>query len=177
MKNPNNISIIAAIDKNRAIGYKNRLLCYLPADLRHFKELTLGHTVIMGRKTFESLPNGALPNRRNIVVSRRKLNLSSNSSLPENTSLFIKKSIAEALDFAKNDEKIFIIGGESVYRATIDIADTLYITQIDGEFTADKFFPEIDFKIWKEKERFDFQKDEKNRYNFSFITYEKILKS
>ena len=160
------------MDNNNAIGYKNRLLCYLPADLKHFKTLTSGHTVVMGRKTFESLPNGALPNRRNIVVSSSAVNLQS-CSLPENTSLFVKKTIAEALEFAKNAEKIFIIGGESIYRATIDIADTLYVTKIDAAFVADRFFPKIDMSIWHEKERFDFQKDETNRYNFSFITYQK----
>lgn len=170
LKIQNHISIIVAIDNNNAIGYQNRLLCYLPSDLKHFKALTTGHTIVMGRKTFESLPNGALPNRRNIVVSNSVFNLQTND-LPENTSLFVKKSIAEALEFAKNDEKIFIIGGESIYSATIDIADTLFITKIDAEFLADKFFPEIDLNIWQEKERFDFQKDKTNRYNFSFITY------
>lgn len=174
MRNSNSISIIAAIDNNNAIGYKNRLLCHLPADLRHFKELTSGHTVIMGRKTFESLPNGTLPNRHNIVISHEKLHTNTNLSA-DGTSFIIKNSIYEALNCVKNDEKIFIIGGESIYNKTIDIADILYITKINAEFTADRFFPEIDMKIWQEKERFDFQKDEKNRYNFSFITYEKIL--
>jgi dihydrofolate reductase len=119
------------------------------------------------------LPNGALPNRRNIVISGGKLKTPP-ESLPENTSLFVKKTTDEALEFAKNDEKVFIIGGESVYRATIDIADTLYITEIDAEFKADRFFPEIDPKIWQEKERLHFQNDKLNRYNFSFIIYEKI---
>jgi len=172
----NNISIVAAIADNNAIGYENRLLCYLPADLKHFKALTSGHTVVMGRKTFESLPNGRpLPNRKNIVVSSAT-NILKINNLPENTSLFVKKNIAEALEFAKNDEKIFIIGGESIYRATMDIADILYITKIDAEFTADKFFPEINLDIWQEKERFDFEKDKSNHYNFSFITYEKKIR-
>ncbi|GHT19748.1 dihydrofolate reductase [Bacteroidia bacterium] len=176
-KNTMKLSLIAATANNNAIGYRNQLLCHLPADLQHFKRLTTGHTILMGRRTFESLPNGALPNRRNIVISNSLCidTVWSECALPLQTpqQAIVKKSLKEALDFCKNEEEVFVIGGESIYRQTIEIADTLHITHIHADFTADTFFPKIDLTVWQEKERFDFQKDEKNCYNYSFVKYER----
>lgn len=114
------IIIIAAVAQNKAIGYKNGLLYRLSADMKHFKSLTVGNTVLMGRKTFESLPKGALPDRRNIVVSRNR-----NAEFP-GCELF--HSIDEALAACKPDEKVFIIGGASIYSETIGIATRLALT-------------------------------------------------
>jgi dihydrofolate reductase len=120
----------------------------------------------MGRRTFESLPKGALPNRRNVVIS-------SLLTQPKDNSFFVKKTIKAALSFCKNDEKVFVIGGESIYRQTIEMADTLHITHIHADFTADTFFPEINTEEWKEKSRQSFYPDEKNRFSYSFVDYER----
>ena len=119
------IAIIAAIDKNNALGFKNRLLFYLPDDLKRFKALTTGHTVVMGRKTFDSLPKGALPNRRNIVLSR-----STRLELP---GAEVYASLEEALLHCANNEQVFIMGGASVYKQAMPLADRLYMTEIDAE--------------------------------------------
>ena len=135
------IIIIAAIDRNRALGYKNQLLFHLSADLKRFKELTTGHTIIMGRHTFESLPKGALPNRRNIV-------LSSNNELSF-PNAEVLSSLKLALNHCSNDEKVFIIGGAEVYKQAIERADQLYLTEIDAMASnADVYFPVIDPNIW-----------------------------
>jgi len=160
------ISIIAALGRNNEIGKSNELLCHLPSDLKHFKAITLGHTVIMGRKTFESLPKGALPNRKNIVISR-------------NSELKIKGAeVCSSLDFAFlktiNEEEVFIIGGAQIYTQTLPFADRLYITRIHASFPeADVFFPSINWSIWKETGRETFPADEKNPYSFTFLEYEK----
>jgi dihydrofolate reductase len=132
--------IIVAIANQYAIGKDNRLLCHLPADLKHFKEITNGHTVIMGRNTFFSLPKGALPNRRNVVLS------------PDDetfTGCETAHSIEEALALCANDEKVFFIGGAMIYRQAYPIVDKLYLTQIHADFEADTFFPEIDYDQWE----------------------------
>ena len=160
------ISLIAVLGKNNEIGKGNELLCRLPSDLKRFKEITLGHTVIMGRKTFESLPKGALPDRRNIVVSR-------------NTELKIKGvEIYSSLDYALlksiNEFEVFIIGGAQIYAQALPFADRLYITRIHSSFPeADVFFPSINWNMWKETGRETFPADEKNPYPFTFFEYEK----
>lgn len=161
------IIIIAAIDRNRALGYKNQLLFHLSADLKRFKELTTGHTIIMGRHTFESLPKGALPNRRNIV-------LSSNNELSfPNAEVF--PSLELALNRCRNDEKIFIIGGAEVYKQAIEKADKLYLTEIDATASkADVYFPVFDSKVWHEKRREAHPMDEKHAFAYSFVDYERI---
>lgn len=161
------IIIIAAIDRNRALGYKNQLLFHLSADLKRFKELTTGHTIIMGRHTFESLPKGALPNRRNIV-------LSSNNELSfPNAEVF--SSLKLALNHCSNDEKVFIIGGAEVYKQAIERADQLYLTEIDAMASnADVYFPVIDPNIWHEKRRESHPMDEKHVFAYSFVDYERI---
>lgn len=158
------IIIIAAVAQNKAIGYKNGLLYRLSADMKHFKSLTVGNTVLMGRKTFESLPKGALPDRRNIVVSRNR-----NAEFP-GCELF--HSIDEALAACKPDEKVFIIGGASIYSETIDIATRLALTFVhDIPEKADVFFPEYDNSLWKEVGRESHKADERNEKDFDFVDY------
>ncbi len=158
------ISIIVATDKNRAIGYKNRLLFWLPDDLKRFKALTTGHTIIMGRKTFESLPKGALPDRRNIVLSRKE-----DLSYP-NTEIF--HSLEAAINACKEEAELFMIGGESIYRETLPLATRLYVTEVDTTAPqADAFFPEIDLTVWQEKSREFHPADETHPFSFAFVDY------
>lgn len=160
------ISIIVAINKNNGIGYKNELLYWLPNDLKRFKSLTTGHTIIMGRKTFESLPKGALPNRRNIVLSSRDVTFPGAECF---------HSLQDALDACKGEEEIFIIGGASLYKEAVAVADRLYITEIeDAEKEADAFFPEISKEQWHEKSRECHPTDEKHLYSYCFCDYERI---
>ncbi len=161
------ITIVVAMGKNREIGVDNQLLWHLPKDLKHFKELTSGHPIIMGRKTYESIGK-PLPNRTNIVISRKT------DWFEEG--ILIVGSIKEALKFAKKiDENVFIIGGGNIYEQTIDLADQLEVTLVDAELNADTFFPKIDEKIWLKTNEITHQKDEKNQFDFSFQTFERIL--
>ena len=160
------ISIIAAVADNYAIGYLNKLPWHLPADLKHFRQLTTGHAVVMGKRTFESLPNGPLPNRKNIV-------LTSIMSEGVNEGYFEADSMDDVFYLTEKEEKVFIIGGTSVYKQTFDKADTLYITWIHSTFMADTFFPEINFDEWDEVSREDFSADDKNPYNYSFSVYQR----
>lgn len=163
------ITIIAAIGHNNALGKDNQLLWRLPKDLKHFKTLTENHPVVMGRKTYESIGK-ALPNRTNIVVSRKP------NWFQEG--ILIVSTLKEALKFAKKiDETIFIIGGGEIYKQTMDLADRLEITLVEGDFDADTFFPEIDPKVWKKINEEFHEKDEKNEYSFHFQTFEKINNS
>ena len=160
------ISIIAAIDHKRAIGFENKLLFWLPADLKRFKALTTGNTIIMGRKTFDSLPKGALPNRRNLVLSRNA------DTHCEGAEVF--GSLQEALEHCPEDTHLYVIGGESIYRQAFPLADELCLTEIDAEAAkADAFFPEIDFTQWVETEREEHAADEKHAHNFAFVTYQR----
>ncbi len=135
------INIIACVDANNAIGYKNQLLFHIPEDMKRFRTLTIGHTILMGRKTFESLPHGALPNRRNIVVSHQNIQL-------ENCEVF--PSIKQALD-ACQDDVVFVIGGSSIYEQTLQLADKIYLTQVESASAyADTFFPEFHKEEWDE---------------------------
>lgn len=161
-------TIVVAMGKNNEIGSDNQLLWHLPKDLKHFKEITSGHPVIMGRKTYESIGK-PLPNRTNIVVSRKK------DWFKEG--ILIVGSIKEAVKFAKKiDEEIFIIGGGTIYDQTMEIVDKLEVTLVKANLEADTFFPEIDSKIWKKTNEICHEKDEKNQYDFCFQTFEKILK-
>lgn len=168
------INIIAAIDNNRAIGYQNKLLFHIDEDMKHFKQLTTGHTIVMGRRTFESLPNGALPHRRNIVVSTtmKQRELVEGYSYHKQQGIEVFSSLTEALAACANEEDIYIIGGESIYRQTLPLADRLCLTEIaDIPEGADAFFPEYDG--WKETVREDHDTDEKHHYRYSFVDYEK----
>ena len=155
------LSIIACISQtNRAIGYQNRLLYHIKSDLTRFRELTTGHTIIMGRKTYESLPNGALPHRRNIVVSR---------SLKEMEGCEVYPNLDAALKAAESPQEIFIIGGESIYRQSLPAAHKLYLTVVDdAPQQADAFFPEINPEEWELIEK---EMRNENGLSFSFLTY------
>ena len=158
------LSLIAAIDRRRAIGYQNKLLFWLPNDLKRFKALTTGHTILMGRKTFESLPKGALPNRRNVVLSS-----SASLSLP---GAEVFHSLEEALASCHADEHVYIIGGESLYRQALPLADELCLTEIDAEApAADAWFPPIDPAAWHEKSRDARPADEKHPCPYAFVNY------
>lgn len=160
------ISIIAAVAQNLAIGNGNKLLYWLPNDLKRFKALTTGHTVIMGRKTFESLPKGALPNRRNIVLSRTV------SSFP-GTEVF--GTLADALRSCAPDEDVYIMGGESVYRQALPVADRLCLTEVDDTpEAADAFFPKFDNGKWQPVWSEDHDIDEKHAQKYRFVNYERI---
>lgn len=160
------ISIIVAIGERNEIGRNNGLLCRLPSDMKHFKELTTGHTVVMGRKTFETLSKGALPNRKNIILTRNK------DLLFENCLIY--SSLLEAIDNEKDNDEIFIIGGGEVYRQALSLATKLYLTKIHAEFDdADTFFPEINYAEWKEVNREEHKADDKNPYDYTFLLYTK----
>jgi dihydrofolate reductase len=158
------ISIIAALDENNVIGKDNKLIWHLPADLKHFKELTTGHHLIMGRKTWESIGSKPLPNRTCIVITRDK-NYKAEGGI-------LAYSLEEALSLVKNDEEVFIAGGAEIYKQAMGLAHKLYITRVHHSFNGDAFFPVIG-KEWFEAINNDFEKDEKNKYDFSLCEYEK----
>jgi dihydrofolate reductase len=159
-------SIIVAVDNNNAIGKDNKLLWHLPGDLKYFKAVTNNHTVIMGHNTYKSLPNGALPNRRNIVISRDK-----NLSYPN---VEVYSSLDDAIEKCQNEKEVFIIGGAMIYKDAISIADKLYITLVDHTFgEADTFFPEINKAEWVEISKTENPADEKNSFAYSFVIYER----
>lgn len=155
------LAIIVCVAKNNAIGLNGGMIYHQRADLKRFKELTTGHTVVMGRLTFESLPKGALPNRRNIVLTRGE------RSFP-NTEVF--PSLQEALKHCGEEERVFVIGGSSVYGESLPLADELYLTLVDDiPAEADTFFPQIDFEEWEETFRESHPADEQNDQPYTFI--------
>lgn len=154
------ISIIVAIDQAGGIGKDNDLLCPISADLKRFKKLTTGHTIVMGRKTFESLPKGALPNRRNVVISTQSDLKLSNCEL--------LSSPDEVLRIAEQ-ERVFIIGGGSIYTYFLPLADELFLTQIKANYEADTFFPTIEWEAWEECAREEHEKDEKAGVAYAFV--------
>ena len=150
------ISIVVAIAENGAIGYKNDLLWHLPADLKRFKEMTTGHSIIMGSRTFRSLPKGALPNRRNIILSRTQQDFPGAewAASPE-----------VALELVGEEAEAFVIGGAQVYEQMLPYTDKIYLTRVHADFPeADTFFPELDMSEWVELSRTEYPADEKNRY-------------
>lgn len=158
------LSIIVALAKNNVIGKDNKLIWHLPEDLKRFKKLTTGHTIIMGRKTFESLGR-VLPNRKHIV-------LTNNSNMKiEDENVEVISDIKLLDSYINSKEENFIIGGASIYSLLMPYANKMYITKIDEEFEGDVYFPEIDNKIWQEVERERGIKNEKNPYNYEYITY------
>jgi len=187
------ISIIVAMDRNGAIGKRGSLPWYLPADLKRFKELTMGHPIIMGRKTFDSIGR-VLPGRTNIVVTR---NSSLGTKLPSGDILRVS-SLEEAFMAAASSDtsfscsqsqggvasneasdsvcktEIFVIGGGEIFKEAMPLADRLYATEISTEVdNADIFFPEIDDRMWQEMKRESFLSDEENKYAYSFVVYER----
>ncbi len=159
------VTIIAAVAKNNALGKDNQLIWHLPADLKRFKKITLGHHVIMGRKTFESLGK-PLPNRTTIIITKNQ-NYTADGCI-------VVDSLNKAIKAAKNDENPFILGGGEIYKQAMNIADILDLTIVHQEFDADVFFPKIDYTIWKETFREDFKADDKNKYDYSFVKYQRI---
>ena len=156
------INIIAAVAQDRAIGFQNKLIYWLPNDLKRFKALTTGHTIIMGRNTFLSLPKGALPNRRNIVLSRTVTDFPGCDVYP---------SLEEALAHCTKDEDVYIIGGASVYTQALSLADRLCLTEVDDTpKEADTFFPEYKAD-WREVAREDHDIDERHAQRYAFVNY------
>lgn len=164
-----NISIIVAVGSNNAIGKDNTLIWHLPADMKFFKEKTTGHCIITGRKNYESIPEKfrPLPNRTNIVITRQADYYAPGA--------IVTSSVETALEKAKStgDTEIFIIGGGDIFRQSLHLADTIYLTKIEESFDADVFFPELDPVQWKEVARVNGIRDEKNKYDYTFYTYKK----
>jgi dihydrofolate reductase len=156
------ITIIAAIADNNALGKDNQLIWHLPADLKRFKKVTLGHHIIMGRKTFESLGK-PLPKRTTIIITRNKNY--------KQAGCIVVNSLSEAVEAAKADPNPYILGGAEIYKQAMKIADKLDITFVHHTFEADAFFPEIDVNEWEEISREDFEANELNAYNYSFVTF------
>lgn len=159
------ITLVVAKSDNNIIGRDNQLIWRLSNDLKHFKQITTGHPVIMGRKTFDSVGR-PLPNRTNIVITRN----------PDwkAEDVLVAFSVQEAIEIAQNlDPEIFIIGGGNIYQQSMDIADVIEVTEVHHQFEGDAFFPNIDQNIWKEVSRESFQKDEKNEFDYSFVRYKK----
>lgn len=165
-KNSIELTIIVAAGEDNAIGKDNDLIWHLKDDLKHFKKLTSGHHIIMGRKTFESFPK-PLPNRTHIVITRQN-----NYKVPDG--VIVVSNLEDALDAARNDNQPFIIGGGEIYKQSINLADKLELTRVHATFDgADTFFPDIDLNQWKEISRTTHDADEDHKYAFSFITYER----
>ena len=160
-----NISIIVAVAKNWAIGKNNQLLWHIPADLKRFKQITLGHQLIMGKLTYLSLPKRPLAKRTSIVIT----------DIRDETfeGCITVYSIQQALDLCNDREETFIIGGGSVYRQFLPYANKLYLTVVHKDFEADTFFPEIDTNQWKLVEQSDHGPDETNEFSYSFLVFEK----
>lgn len=158
------ISAIVVTDINSAIGKDNELLVHFPADLKRFKSLTTGHSIIMGRKTFDSLGK-PLPNRRNIVISRQ-----SQLNIP---GVEICQSIEQALKYCNSEAEVFIIGGAEIYKQFFHLIDIIYLTRIHKAFEADTYFPLIDSTEWKLIEQEDFAPDDKNKFPYSFLKYQR----
>ncbi|MDX3913484.1 MULTISPECIES: dihydrofolate reductase [Olivibacter] len=160
-------SIIVAASKNNAIGKNNELLWHMPADLKFFRKTTSGHTVIMGRKTFESVGE-ALPKRRNIVITRQANFQADN--------IEVVNSLEEALAACEHEkEEIFIVGGAQIYEQAMSLTDRIYLTRINHDFQdADTFFPEINDEEWQLEEVEHHESDEKNPYDYSFYLYSKV---
>ena len=156
------IEAIVAIDENGAIGRQGDLLCHLPADMKHFKEVSMGHSIIMGRKTFESFPRRPLPGRQNIVIT-------SNTGW-RHSGVTVAHSLEKAIKVAETS-KVFIIGGAQVYELALPCVDVLHLTVIHARWaTADAFFPALDMSEWEEVSREHHASDHRNAYEFDFVT-------
>ena len=161
------ITIIVAASENNVIGNNNKLILHLSDDLKRFKNLTKGHYVIMGRKTFESMPR-ALPNRTNVIITRKENYIAENA--------IVTNSLESALKIASDDAQPFIIGGGEIYNIALNVSDRIELTRVHNNFEGDTTFPEIDKEEWIESNRVEKKKDETHSYDFTFITYNKIKK-
>ncbi len=157
------ISMIVAADENNVIGKDNDLIWHLPDDLRFFKQKTSGHAIIMGRKTFESVGK-PLPNRTNIIITRDKLFRADGCQ--------VVHSLEEALKLTEEEEEVFIVGGEQIYRQALPVADRIYLTRVHHSFDGDRHFPVLGNE-WKEVESIAHTADEKHAYSFTFMTYQR----
>jgi dihydrofolate reductase len=161
------LSMISALAENRVIGNKNALPWHMPADFKHFKEATLNKTIVMGLNTFKSIGDKPLPHRKNII-----LNNDQDYIPPE--ACFVAHSIEELMEMVKDEEEVMICGGASVYKQFLPLSQKLYLTYIHHDFEGDTYFPEVDLAGWNEVSREDFKADEKNAYDYSFVTLERI---
>ena len=159
-----NLSIIVAMSKNRVIGKDNKMPWHLSNDLKNFKKITIGKTIIMGRLTYDSIGK-PLPERKNIVLSRNLID----------SNVFIFDNFEEVLDFTKDEDEVFIIGGQDIYSQTIDKVNKLYLTTIDANIEGDKYFPEIDISKWKKIRSENFSKDQNNTHDFVSELYIKNI--
>lgn len=160
------ISLIVAVANNQVIGKNNKLPWYLPADLKYFKSVTMGHHMIMGRKTFESIGGGKpLPGRTTVIVTRQ-MGYKAEGCV-------VVHSLEEAINVAKNDVELFIIGGAEIFKQGLQMADKLYLTKIHQDFEGDTFFPSINLHEWKMIGCEEHEPDEKNKYPYSFLVYKR----
>jgi len=160
------LSLIVAMATNRTIGLNNKMPWHLSADLQHFKKITMGQPIIMGRKTFESIGR-PLPGRQNIIISRNT------DYQQQGCSVF--NDLDSALQSCTENDEVFVIGGATLYKATLARADRLYITEIHNEFKGDTWFPEIQQAQWREVEREDINDDNSVDFNYSFMTYDRSI--
>ena len=161
------LSIIVAKARNNIIGKDNKLIWKLPADLKRFKELTTGHTIIMGRKTFESLGR-VLPNRKHIIFSQNP------EFKVDDENVKIVHSMLEIQEYIENKDENFVIGGAMIYNLLMPYVTRMYVTEINKEFEGDAFFPKIDTNVWKEVSREKGINDEENPLDYDYVIYEKI---
>lgn len=165
MKTYPKVSIVVAVAENGGIGKDNQLLWHLPADLKHFKNITSGHSIIMGRKTYESIGK-PLPNRRNMVITRNK------SLYIEGVETFY--DIKDAIEECSGEQEVFIIGGAEIYKQSIGICDQIYLTTVHQDFPADAFFPKLEGSNWKEISSEFHKADEKNKFDYTFSVWSRI---
>lgn len=158
------LTIIAAAGENNALGKDNDLVWHLPHDFKRFKKLTSGHHIIMGRKTFDSFPQ-TLPNRTHVVITRRENY--------KKEGVIVVHSLERAIELTKEDPQPFVIGGGEIYKMSMDLVDRIELTRVHGSFEADTYFPEIDESKWKLVAEEFHKKDEKHKYAFTYLTYER----
>ncbi|MGR8931738.1 MAG: dihydrofolate reductase [Gammaproteobacteria bacterium] len=159
------ISLIVAMASNRAIGLNGQMPWHLSADLKRFKQVTMGSPIMMGRKTYEAIGH-PLPGRENLVISR--------SEDYRLSGCRVFTSIESGLDYASTSDELFVIGGATLYEALLPIADYLYLTMIDRRFEGDTFFPEIDYKTWEELSREDVSNDPQVDFSYSFLKLQAV---
>lgn len=159
------ISIIAAIAENNVIGKDNDLIWHISDDLKRFKKLTSEHSIIMGRKTYESLPFKPLPNRKNIILSNKKLNFEGAT---------VANNIKDALKLCKGENEVFICGGAEIYKTFLPLANKMYLTKVHKTFEGDTFFPEVNFDNWKLINKSEKLSDKKTGLEFTFFDYKKV---
>lgn len=162
------IAIVVAVARNGAIGKDNDLLWHISADLKHFKALTSGHTVLMGRRTYDSLPKKPLPNRKHLILTS-----DATYPVPEGGERLADLAACEAYRAAHPDEDIYVIGGGQVYKQLLPYADRLYLTEVRADFEADTFFPAIRSEEWRQVAESEWQTDEKSGLAFRFVDYER----